>query len=298
MVFLITQSFDRSKNLWNFVLARILRIYPGLIGATLFCVFIIGPLVTTLPVGEYLLHKETYNYLKVIFLFPMEWALPGVFEKSSFNTSVNGSLWTIPYEIMCYVLVAIIGLLGLLKRKEVVLFLFIVSLYAREHLKLFAPENVPWLYIPSLFDLFPFFSMGMVIYLYRDKIVLSHWYATISLLVLIISFRFGGFINAFTIFGGYLIFYLAYNQNIKLNNFAKYGDFSYGIYVFAFPIQQTVTFFFGSHITVIQNILISLPVTLLLATLSWYWIERPALKLKNNEIGTKLKVKYFINKSL
>lgn len=283
--FLITQSYERSNNILKYFKARFLRIFPGLIVAVLFSTFIIGTLVTTLPAKDYLTNEFTYNYLKVIFLFPMQWTLPGVFENSSLNNSINGSLWTIPFEVLGYLVVAIIGLLGMLKYRKVVLILFILSIYSKEYLKMYVPVDIPWVYLPSFFDLFPFFAVGMLMYSYRDKIVLNKWYASIAILMLLISLKFGGFVDAFTIFGAYLIMYFAYNKKIRLNNFSKYGDFSYGIYIYAFPIQQTVTYFFKGEISVLLNIAISLPVTILLAILSWHLIEKPALKLKNIKIS-------------
>lgn len=283
--FLVTQSFDRSSNLVKFIKARILRIFPGLIVAVLFGAFVIGPIVTTLPLKEYMTNSGTYNYLKTIFLFPMHWLLPGVFEHSSFDKSINGSLWTIPFEILSYVVVAILGVIGLLKNKKVVLLLFVLFMYIKKYLIMYVPDDFGLVYLPSFFDLFPFFSAGMVMYLYRDKIVLNKWYAMISLLILIISLKFGGFIDAFTIFGTYLIFYIAYNKKIKLNNFAKHGDLSFGIYIYAFPIQQTVTYLFGGKVSVLLNIVISLPIILVLAYLSWNLVEKQALKLKNKKIN-------------
>lgn len=285
--FLITQSFDRTENLRIFIKSRILRIYPGLIAAVFLCVFVIGPNATTLRINEYLTNGDTYNYLKVIYLFPMQWTLPGVFENSSFNNSVNGSLWTIPFEILSYGIVALIGFIGLLKHKKVVLLLCIVSLYAKAHMKIFVPENITWIYLPSFLDLFSFFAIGMFVYSYKDKIILSKWYALISLLMLFISLRFGGFVDVFTICGSYLIFYVVYNKKIKLHNFNKYGDFSFGIYVYAFPIQQTVTYLFGGEISVIMNIMISLPTTIIIAYFSWHVVEKPALMLKNKSIISK-----------
>lgn len=289
--FLITQSYERSSNLLKFIKARFLRIYPGLIMAILFGVFIIGSIVTTLPIREYLTNLNTYNYLKVLFLFPMQWTLPGVFEHSSMNNSINGSLWTIPFEILSYGVVAILGLVGLLKYKNVVLWVFVLSLYAKHYLIVYVPKDISWIYLPSFFDLFPFFAAGMLIYCYRDKIVLNKWNAIFSLFILCISLKFGGFVDTFTIFGAYLVFYFAYNKKIKLNKFGKYGDFSYGIYIYAFPIQQTVTYFIGKDISVITNITISLPITIVLAILSWHLIEKPVLKLKNKRIA------YIFNKN-
>jgi peptidoglycan/LPS O-acetylase OafA/YrhL len=286
--FLVTQSYERSLSLIKFTKYRVLRIFPGFIVSVFFGTFIIGTLVTTLPVKNYLLNQSTYNYLKTIFLFPMQYTLPGVFENSSMNNSINGSLWTIPFEILSYVVVALFGFFGLLKYRKIVLLLFILSIYSKLHLKSHFPTDIFWGYIPAFIDLFPFFAAGMLIYSYRDKIVLNKWNAMISFFMLLMSIKFGGFIEVFTVFGSYLIFYCAYNKKIKLNKFGKYGDFSYGIYIYAFPIQQTVTYLLGKEISILTNIVISLPITIILAFSSWHLIEKPALKLKHKRITYKL----------
>lgn len=246
-----------------------------------------GLLVTTLPKIDYLTNSSTYNYLKVVFLFPMQWTLPGVFETSSFNNSVNGSLWTLPYEILSYVFVAILGICGALKNKHVVLFLFLFSLYVKNYLITFVPKDFAWVYVPDFFNLFLFFAAGMVLYAFKDDIKLSKQYALISLSLLVISFIFGGFTNIFTIFGSYLIVYIAYSKKIKFYNFAKYGDFSYGLYIYAFSIQQSVTYFVND-ISVFSNIIISVPLTIFVSYCSWHLIEKPSMKLKNVEFGNKI----------
>jgi len=108
--FLITSSYFSRNNLFLFVWARILRIYPALIVATLFCVFIVGLTFTTLSVWEYLSSGQTLKFFlkNSTLFFGVEGALPGVFANIPWKTTVNGSLWTLPYEITMYLLLAII----------------------------------------------------------------------------------------------------------------------------------------------------------------------------------------------
>ncbi|MFG5994959.1 hypothetical protein N4R04_25545, partial [Salmonella enterica subsp. enterica serovar Pomona] len=152
--------------------------------AVFFCAFLVGPLVTTLSIKEYFSDSNTYNYLKTILLFPMYWTLPGVFDSSSFNNSINGSLWTLPFELLCYSTVAFAGVLGLLKFRKLMLFVFISSMYIKSFLMIYIPTGFTWVYLPSFFELLPFFLAGVVFYLYRDKIILNHWYALFSFILL------------------------------------------------------------------------------------------------------------------
>lgn len=99
---------------------------------------------------------------------------------------------------------------------------------------MFIPTDFAWVYLPNFFNLFPYFAAGMLIFAFRDNITLNKQYALISLVLLVVSLFFGGFITIFTIFGSYFIIYLAYSKSFKFYNFAKFGDFSYGLYIFWF----------------------------------------------------------------
>ena len=98
--------------------------------------------------------------------------------------------------------------------------------------------------------------------------------------------------------GSYLAFYIAFHPGIKLSGFAKKGDLSYGMYLYAWPVQQTLTYFFYKHLNPLLLFLLAVPVTYLLAWLSWHYIEKTFLKLKNKsvvpngEINTPVSAKF------
>lgn len=99
--FYICRSVEKAKNANRFFSARIRRIFPALIFVILLTVFVLGPIVTSLNIVEYLTNKKTYLYLLNIVLIPVH-KLPGVFESNVYNLAVNGSLWTLPFEFLCY----------------------------------------------------------------------------------------------------------------------------------------------------------------------------------------------------
>lgn len=280
--FLITMSFDKTKDVIYYSKSRIIRIFPALIFVVLLTTFIIGPLVTTLSVKSYFSQYETYNYLKMISLTVWVDKLPGVFVGNELQ-SVNGSLWTLGFEVAFYI---VVGLLGILKslNKIVIFTLFYLSLV----LSFFGPPS--WLnygeYFGVTFDyqlvnLFRFFSAGMLIYLFRDKIIINKSFAIFSLAMLITSYLMGQFILGFLFFGSYLLFYFAFVPIKKISNINKFGDFSYGLYIYAFPIQQTVSYLYD--ISPFLNFVISLPLTLLCAFISWHLVEKRFMKLKNKK---------------
>jgi peptidoglycan/LPS O-acetylase OafA/YrhL len=288
--FLITQSYERSQNLLLFVKARLLRIYPGLLASILLCAFVLGPLVTTLSVKDYFANPETYQYVKSLFLFHMQWNLPGVFEHNAYKGVVNGSLWTISFEVLCYGIVAVIGIIGLLRYRVLILAIFIFNLL----LHLFYPELSParglqifGLQVQQLTDLFTYFSAGMVLYSFRNSIPMNKYFAMLSIIVLYFSANLGIMKDTFIIFGSYLIIYFAYLPIWRLSEFSKYGDFSYGMYIFAFPVQQTITYLNGGKMSATINIIYAFFITLILAICSWHLIEKKALKLKNVTLLTE-----------
>jgi peptidoglycan/LPS O-acetylase OafA/YrhL len=267
--FLITQSFDRSKNVFYYAKARMLRIFPALIVVVLLSIFILGPIFTNLSVRNYFMNPQTANYLKTITLYWVQYNLPGVFLSNTYPGAINGSLWTLWYEFFFYIVVAVLGVTKLL-RKEVVIAGFILStiLYHFGRANFYA-------------DLFRYFSAGMLVYLFRKQIVHNGWIAFISFMAIALTIRSGHhFSYFFTIFGSYLIFYLSYSQKVKLHHFGKYGDFSYGLYIYAFAVQQTLMALFHNHMSHLENFLLAFPISLMFAFLSWHIVEKNALKLK------------------
>ncbi|SMG46615.1 acyltransferase family protein [Paenibacillus aquistagni] len=285
--FLITQSYENSKSIITFAKSRVLRIFPGLLIALLLSTFVLGPIVTSLPLKEYFVHPQTYQYLRAFFLFPMEWFLPGVFETNVYQGAVNGSLWTIPFEVICYIVVAILGAMGMLRFKKMILLISFVNLFYYFFQKTISPSGSGHLWgleISTLSELFVYFSFGMLFYIYRSYIPLNKHLAMLSIFMLFISLQYGGVKELFILFGTYLIFYFAFSPAVKLNGFSKFGDFSYGLYIYAFPIQQLVTHCYGGSMDAILNFVISFSITILISILSWHLVEKPALKLKKYQL--------------
>lgn len=271
--FLITQSYDRSRKPLQFLKARVLRIFPGLIFAVILTAFVLGPIVTSLPLKEYLLNHSTYKYLQNISLYFKVYLLPGIFENNAYPNVVNGSLWTLVYEFKCYLGVLLLGMMKLLRR-DFVLFLFLAS--SALHILGKGGSDVEFL---------SFFSAGMVFYLFRKEIVLTPYWASLALAIslLCLTFYQPYFLPVIVICSTYVIMQLTYAQSFKLNG-SKYGDLSYGTYIFAFPIQQTVTYYFNGKMEWWLNFIISLPITLVLAYLSWHLVEKQAQKLKKSKL--------------
>lgn len=271
--YLITQSFDRAPAARRFLKARCLRIFPALFVAVLLTAVLLGPAFTSLSTRAYFADPASASYvLGNASLLDMRYGLPGVFGSNPTPSVVNGSLWTLQYEFLMYLGVLALGKLKLL-RPSVALVLLAVVLVLN------------WRWMGGYYVSFgaPFVA-GATLYLWRDRVPLDWRLAVLSAVALAASLPTGGFRLAFTLFGAYLVIYLAMARSVRLPDLARRGDFSYGVYVFAYPVQQSVTYLLGPPVTWYTNILVSLPVALGLAALSWHFVEKRALALKRSAV--------------
>lgn len=274
--YLTTGSWFNDPNVLRFSLKRFLRIWPGLIVVILFSIFIIGPISTVLKWSEYFSSPVLLWYAKNI-LLKINYALPGVFENNPYPHAVNGSLWSIPLEVKCYLILAALGLFQLLKNKWV--FLFIIFVY------------IIWFLNKNGVDFGRDFNLGrqMIAYFLVGAalaVLKPYWeqrswlviFSTILLTVLFIKIQliFTAALLALPI----LIILLGSKSTPLLINFGKFGDPSYGIYLYAFPIQQLMIFYFYEKYEFIGTLVFSIILTIAAAYSSWHIIEKNALKLK------------------
>ena len=265
--YLITMSFTRSRSILSFVMNRALRILPALAAVLLVLAFVAGPLLSVEPIGAYFGSSEPYRFFLVnLSLYDARFYLPGVFLHNPWPRGVDGSLWTLNHEVACYALVLVLGILGLLN-KYVTAALYLAGLVA---LKMwFGGDRA---------ELGTFFLAGAVLYHWRPPLHRGLAWACLALWVA--ALLTGGFRPATATVGAYLVIYLALSPTVRLPNLARWGDLSYGTYIWAFPVEQLAAQLLGHHVTPLGIALLSTPVTLGLALLSWHFIEAPALALK------------------
>jgi peptidoglycan/LPS O-acetylase OafA/YrhL len=274
--FLISLSWTRSKGLLDFAERRGLRIYPGFLVVLLFDMLLVGPLAVADP-RAYFHNHQTYAYLAMLALAYKQ--LPGVFAHNPGIGEVNGSLWTIRYEIVCYALVAVLGMTRLLRRDAVntiwiaaMAFWMFVSIHNLRLTFVGDPIQLPRLLV--------FFVTGMVFALYRDRIRYSSLGAGACIALMIPADLLHVLWFALPVLQTYLVFAIAFHPRINLHNFGKKGDYSYGVYLYAFPVQQLLVMWFHGRLEPIALFAVALPITLALAYASWNLVERPALALK------------------
>ncbi|WP_310600146.1 acyltransferase [Desulfobulbus sp.] len=282
--FLVTASLLTRQSVKQFAWARILRIYPALIVVVLLSVFGVGLFFTTQPTTTYLADAKIYKYLLKCstLITGVNQHLPGVFENNPFKNSVNGSLWTMPYEVKMYIILACVwSIVRLIPANKVKVFKIVLVLSAAISgiLLLLVHFHVVNTGGKSLKFFYMFFS-GASFYILRDKIALSHTFFFLFLLLLVGAlFNKHLFFVSYVLVLGYCILYLAYIPSGIVRKYNDLGDFSYGIYVYAFPVQQSVAALIPG-VSVPVMMLYSSVVTLTLAVLSWSFVEKKALHLK------------------
>ncbi|MFG0784913.1 MULTISPECIES: acyltransferase family protein [Delftia] len=274
--YLVTCSWNNDPHLVRFTLRRALRIWPALIAVVVLTTYGLGVWLTTLAPKEYLQDSATSGYLSNIWLHGKA-GLPGLFENNPLRGAANGSIWTIPYEVQCYVILACAGLLGALRIRTVWLLMVLVTTiwYQVKYGPDFHPDwklkremMVYFILGSALAVLQPSWSRRPLPWLAALTVAsLCAWFFGLRYLSLMIALP-------------YLLIYLGTQSTPILRQFGRWGDPSYGLYLIAFPIQQTVIHFFWPTIGSASVLALSVAITTVLAYASWHGIEKRALKIK------------------
>ena len=279
--FLITKSWLHAAGLWDYLRHRVLRIYPGYLAAVAFCVLVAYPWMRNTTRQ----HSSLAFVLQTLNLDP---PLSGVFTWHP-NSHINPSLWTIRYEFLCYLGVAVLGLVGALRRRYLVLTAFLVS-FAVYALQILFHARMPgirmaWIYGDPVYwpRLATSFLAGSLFYLYRDRIAYTRWPVVASAAVLAVFSALPvlkGLQLAAPLLGGYILLYVGFLPIRRLRSFASQRDLSYGTYLYGFPIQQLVFDYFGPNLQPTAISVIAVAIAAGLAFLSWTFVEAPFLRKK------------------
>jgi peptidoglycan/LPS O-acetylase OafA/YrhL len=288
--YFVTASFvNHQQRLLPYVRNRFLRIFPALCVVILLSTFVMGPQVTTLHLRKYFHSLETWHYLKGLLIFPMQYTLPGVFKDNLISSAINSPLWSLRYEVGCYIGVAVLGYFRVLHARMLLLIFtafYLLSLY--NYLGyLNWVTVVPFLSMPQLplnstlslaVAFCPAFVGGAIMYLARDKIPVKGVYALAGLVLMALSYWLWGECLIYQVGFIYGVIYLGFAK-IPLHHFTKYGDFSYGMYIYAWPIQQ-IFLQYNKHVGFLTFLAVTSVIAFLCAVLSWFYVEKPALSYK------------------
>lgn len=276
--FLITHSWLRARGLRDFLKRRVLRIYPAFVVAMLFCALVVAPIaVSDFP--ELLTARRLRNFVfQTITLNPF--SVPGTFVSNPVQ-KVNGSMWTIRYEFWCYIATAALGLAGLLGRLRLMIALFLAA-YVAYVLQSLHPVMPSWGKLERLvgeLEDWPRFATyylaGALFYFVRGRIPCSGALAGLCVPVLAASMFVNGAVAAvMPLCGTYLVFFFGFLRGVGLESFGRRGDFSYGTYLYAFPIQQLLILWMGPSIGPLALFALSAPLAVAAGFASWHLVEK------------------------
>lgn len=293
--YLITASFVHSKSVISFFWRRVLRIFPAFWVCLLLTVFFFAPIIyyiinSTLEgyfSGNSIDSPFSYLY-KNIFLSIHQADINSVIKTSIdkgilAKGSLNGSLWTLIYEFTLYIITGIIGVFLLKSPKRYWIFYVIFALYTIHHFLDPLKSRILYrLYTSNATVLLPvYFFTGSCFYLLRDKVKINTVGIITAIVITTVSayFKFNYYIFPFTY--AYILLWLA--VKLPFTDWErKYGDYSYGIYIYSFIIQQI--FVLKGWTTTMNPLVFSLTsllATLPFALLSWKLVEKPVLRLKD-----------------
>lgn len=291
--FLVTRSVLTQPTLVDYGVARVLRLFPTLVVTCILIAFLLGPLVTTVPLATYFTDPRTWLYVPVTAsLITHAMTLPGVFDSVPVSGVIDSPLWTLCYEAACYLLLAVFALAGgLASRSRATVTLALVFLFY-----LFVTFATPWRAESAPIDSTARFVLGFFVggalYIFADKVKLSLGVAVVLALIAVVSYRtplYEMALRAATVYG---VVWFALVPSGPIRRFNLIGDYSYGIYILCFPIQQTLVLL-HPEITPLRLLLVSFPLVLALAILSWHFIEHPSLRQKawaGDSVGSLLRI--------
>lgn len=276
---LVTDSLLKRQSIPVFVISRFFRMMPGLLFLLLITTFIVGPIATEYPLGDYFMNTGTYKYIISNFAFITNYTLPGVFRHNNLGQTVNGSLWSLRLEIRCYAFL-LLAFLFIKSRKPIynimILLIFIDAVF---HLKIIGRgDNTEHSLLPLSFALGSFLAVN------KEKIVLSNIVGAVLVVLTAALWRTGFNEIMFVIAVCYLVLLLCKNKYIKKIKFKH--DISYGIYLWGFLVQQIIY-----DIVSLQNIYVymleSIVASAVMGYFSYILVEKRFM-----EIGKKLSKRF------
>ena len=282
--YLVTQSLSRSNTLKVYYLKRVLRIYPALL-VMLILTALLGPFFYKGSVLNYLGNASAWTYVPFnLLLFKLQYGISGIFENNIYPSVINGSLHTIPYEVALYIS---LSALFFYKREKQRIFMLVIAFCSLMLIKVLlsaqlykqAPTN-----INLVIDYSGFFLIGALLSLFKIERIK---YRNLGFTIAIAFWAITIWLNVYVWFQYYVlpltVILAGTSSTAVINNIGnRVGDISYGLYIYAFPVQQALVHFF--NMKSIPLMIIGTLVTLPFAYFSWHIIEKRALKMKRQFI--------------
>lgn len=289
--FLIAKSYSKSSSLKDYILKRVKRIVPAYIFIIIFCALFLS-VISSYSVTNYFGSSQFWKYLAANLSFQnyLEPCLPGVFENNK-HCAVNGALWTIKLEEAFYLLLPIFYWLVKSKKVNIYFLSLVIYILSTIYFNYFVSIDM-YRIAKQLPGALAFFVAGILYYNNFSFFIKNKRFIILPCLIVFIleQYVFQTQILKPIAFS-FMVFYIAYNFKF-LNYVGKYGDFTYGIYIYHFPIIQLFFYlgFYDNYNPILMSAL-TMVLVLTLAVLSWHFIELPYLsksrKKRQKEMYTK-----------
>jgi peptidoglycan/LPS O-acetylase OafA/YrhL len=297
--YLIAKSGTRN-DIVQFMWARFLRIFPAFFAVIGVSAFIIGPAIWLSmgrSLGAYFAVGAggPIDYIRVNWTLTIhQWGINDIFASSTpYGEQVggsvfNGSLWTLSYEWFCYLAIGVLVLFGVLSRFKILVPILTITLFALQVARFsgagFA-SVVPWLGDPLKINLMLIFMIGACFALYADRIILDDRLGLFCLVVAVVTVFRGGFETVGYPAFAYALLWMAARLPRGLQWIGSKNDYSYGMYLYGFLIEQVIAYFGWYRWGYFPFVLIAILLTAGCAWLSWHAVEKHALALKNRGPG-------------
>lgn len=292
--YLVMSSWIQDPNPIRFIFKRLLRIIPAFVVVVAFSALILGPAVTDLTIAEYFSSDILFQYFSNL-IFYIHYALPGVYYNNIYPVAVNGSIWTLPVELFMYLLLLAVGCSSFLMGRETtrifwcLLTLIVIAITVVKAAiipKLFDGVVIYGTLVSASLELAPYFLVGGMLALFSQLIRYS---VTVAIMLFFIGVFFTGtgtLIHVLNIlFVCYTVVVFGSLSTPYIRQTGRFGDISYGVYLYGFPVAQTLSWAFGHDIPFLAHIFLALAFTIILAFFSWHLVEKPALSLKPKRKG-------------
>jgi peptidoglycan/LPS O-acetylase OafA/YrhL len=279
--YLCSQSLERSNTLGEYYWKRALRIYPGLFVVLLFTV-ILGVFVFESSAYNYVLNKSMWTYLPAnITIIKQQLSIDGIFTHNPYNPTINGSLWSLEYELVFYIWLSALLIVGR-KGKIIIVTIAVLALITSYifFMDVVGAHKYMFLNGKLMLEFGPYFFGGVLFsFLKMDQVPKRALLITVLASLLLCAFYLNYFTPAkFFLLPPLVLLIGTASAKPITRIMEKMGDLSYGIYIYAFPIQQALIHFF--RFNPLQLMITSLPLAILAGYASWHWVEKKCLRYK------------------
>jgi peptidoglycan/LPS O-acetylase OafA/YrhL len=275
--YLIAGSRVRSK-VGSFARRRALRIFPGLWACLLVIVLVFVPLAAIKEEGTFPpdLHAVgSFLFLNATLLADGQYGIDGTLETVPYPGSWDGSLWSLPFEVGCYIAVALL-LTGLARRHPKTAIATAFAASSVIHLADVWIAPMPGENLGVAFTLLTYFLAGSLLWAFADRVPASWRLALLAVGAIAVTGVFGQAYALGALPLAYLCMWLA--VRLPLQRVGRVNDISYGVYIYAFPVQQILVLYGGANHGIVVYIALTVALTFPLAALSWKLVEQPAMR--------------------